>query len=159
MLLSNRRHPLLTDLGLLAMRLMLAAVFIFHGAQKLFGVFGGRGITGTAELFNDLNLPAPMISVVAAGAVELFGGLALLIGNGTRLAAALLAGLMAVAALHVHGHAFDMQNNGMEYPLTLAAVSFGLFLTGPGRCTIGRACRRTRAQSSRASIRVDRRPA
>lgn len=125
------------DLGLLSMRLMLGVVFVFHGAQKLFGVFGGHGIEGTAQFFESIGIPLPTVSVIAAGGAEFFGGLLLAAGVAPRLAALALAGTMFVAAFTAHS-GFAAQAGGMEYPLTLGVVSLGLFLTGPGRLTLRR---------------------
>ena len=127
-----QRNPLTTDLGLLAIRLMAGAAFAFHGAQKLFGLFGGYGLEGTAGFFETLGIPFPTLSVVLAGGAELLGGLALLSGFGQRLIAAPLAFTMLVAGLTAHS-GFDVTQGGMEYPLVLAAVALGLGLTGPGR--------------------------
>lgn len=127
--------PLRQDLGLLAMRLMLGVVFVFHGAQKLFGVFGGYGIEGTAQFFESIGIPLPTVSVFAAGGAEFFGGLLLAAGVVPRLSALALAGTMFVAAFTAHS-GFSAQAGGMEYPLTLGVVSLGLFLTGPGRLTV-----------------------
>ncbi len=142
-------------LGLLFIRVMLGVVFLFHGAQKLFGWFGGHGIEGTAGFFEQLGIPFPTLSVVAAGGAEFFGGLALLLGLGARGAAAILAFTMLVASFTAHS-GFGAAGGGMEYPLTLAIVSLGLALTGPGRLTIAaaRACCRTRAVGPAATSRT-----
>lgn len=119
------------DLGLFLIRLILGVVFLFHGAQKLFGLFGGGGIEGTAQFFESLQLPVPTASAVVSGLAELLGGLALVLGAGTRVAALVLTVNMAVAALTAHsGFAAP---EGMEYPLTLAVVALGLACTGSGR--------------------------
>lgn len=122
-----------TDLGLLALRLMIGAVFAFHGAGKLFGWFGGYGIEGTAGFFESLGIPFPVLSVVVAGATEFFGGLLLITGFGMRLVAAPLAFTMLVASFTAHGGAFSSQAGGMEYSLTLAVAAAALGLLGPGR--------------------------
>lgn len=128
-------HQPSADAGLLLTRLMLGVVFTFHGMQKLFGLFGGHGIEGTAGFFEQLGIPFPTASVVLAGGAELIGGLALLTGWFARPAALALAGTMLVAALSAHS-GFDAQTGGMEYPLTLAVLSVALALSGPGRFTL-----------------------
>ncbi len=120
------------DTGLLVIRLMLAVVFVFHGSQKLFGVFGGYGIEGTATFFEQIGMPFPTASVVLAGGTELIGGLLLGLGLLARPAAFALAMTMFVAAFSAHS-GFNSQSGGMEYPLTLAVVSFALAVSGPGR--------------------------
>lgn len=121
-----------TDASLLVTRLMLAAVFTFHGAQKLFGLFGGYGIEGTAGFFEQIGIPFPTVSVVLAGGTELVGGFALALGLLARPSALALAMTMFVAAFTAHS-GFNGQAGGMEYPLTLAVVSLALALSGPGR--------------------------
>jgi putative oxidoreductase len=127
------------DLGLLLIRLMLGVVGVFHGGQKLFGLFGGPGLKATAGAFEGLHLPQPTAGAVLAGAAEFFGGILLALGIFPRLAALPWAFAMFVAAFKVHYPNFSAQNNGMEYPLTLAIVLIGLFFTGPGRLTLAHA--------------------
>jgi putative oxidoreductase len=137
--LSNRNgHNQLSDIGLLLIRTVLAAVFIYHGGQKLFGLFGGYGIQGTAGWMASVGIPFPVVSTVLAGATEFFGGLVLLLGTGTRLAAIPMAFNMLVAIVTVHHGAFDARAGGMEFPLTLGVVLVALALIGPGRLTVGR---------------------
>jgi putative oxidoreductase len=124
-----------TDLGLFLIRSVLAAVFIFRGGQKLFGLFGGYGIIGTAGWMASIGIPFPTVSTVLVGATEFFGGTVLLLGTGTRLAAIPMTFAMLVAILTVHGGAFDAQKGGIEFPLTLAVTLAALALTGPGRLT------------------------
>lgn len=124
----NKTH----DLGLFLIRLALGAVFVFHGAQKLFGLFDGGGLSATASTFEGLGIPLPDVSAVVAGCVELFGGLALVVGTGTRIAGLLLAFQMGVAVWTAHRHAFAAAKGGMEFPLTLMLCAAGLALAGSG---------------------------
>lgn len=124
------------DLGLLLIRSMVGVVFVFHGAQKLFGVFGGPGLEGFTGFLTQLEVPMPAVSAVLAAVAEFGGGLALIAGLGTRLVAVPLVITMLVAALKVHGSAFAAQAGGMEYALTLAVVTAGLGLTGAGRWSL-----------------------
>src|SRR5262245_13403487 len=119
-----------TDIGLLLIRAVLAAVFIYHGGQKLFGLFGGYGITGTAGWMGSVGIPVPTLSAVLAGSAEFFGGLVLLAGTGARIAAVPMAFTMVVAILTAHRSAFDSRAGGMEYPLTLLVVLLGIALIG-----------------------------
>ncbi len=130
--LFSRTYP---GAGLAVVRLMVGVVFIFHGAQKLFGWFGGGGIAGTAGFFETLGLPMPTVSAYAAGGAEFFGGLALLAGVAWRPAAAALVVTMLVASFSAHS-GFSGQTGGMEYPLTLAMVTLGIGLAGPGAWTL-----------------------
>lgn len=145
-------HPLSTDLGLLLMRLMVGLVFVFHGAQKLFGIWGGYGIEGTAGFMESLGLPFPTLSAILAGSAELAGGLALLTGFGQRLLAIPLTFTMLVAAFSAHT-GFAAGSGGMEYPLTLALVVAGLGLTGPGRFAVGLAGARSERTGALAEAR------
>jgi putative oxidoreductase len=126
----------LGDAGLLLIRLMVGFVFIFHGSQKLFGVFGGSGLQGFSGFLESLKIPFPYLSAVLAGCAEFFGGLALFTGVGLRLLAAPLALTMLVASFTAHAGKFSLQEGGMEYALTLGVVVIGLALTGPGRWTL-----------------------
>ncbi len=123
----------LTDLGLLLMRGMLGSVFIFHGAQKLFGVWDGAGLGGFATWLESMNLPYPAYAAVLAGAAEFVGGIALVTGVWMRTAILPLVVTMAVAIGVVHEPTFSIQQEGFEYPLTLAVLLVGLACTGPGR--------------------------
>lgn len=122
--------------GLLAIRIMVGVVFVFHGSQKLFGAFGGPGLEGFAGFLTQLQVPFPMASAVLAAVAEFGGGLALIAGVGTRAVALPLVVTMLVAAFKVHGSAFSAQAGGMEYALTLAVISAGLGLTGAGAFSV-----------------------
>ena len=135
--MSSARYSAAANLGLLLMRLMLGAVFVFHGSQKLFGVFDGPGLQGFATQLEKLQVPMPMASALAVALAELAGGFTLATGVGTRLFAIPLLLTMFVAVYKVHSNAFDARENGMEYPLTLAVMVAGIALTGPGNWTLG----------------------
>jgi len=135
--MSTSSHVTRSDVALLAMRVMVGIVFVFHGAQKLFGLFGGYGITGTAGWMASIGIPLPEVSATLAGAAEFFGGLALLSGFGQRLLSIPLTFTMLVAAFTAHS-GFSATSGGMEYPLTLAVIVAGLGLLGPGRLAIRR---------------------
>jgi len=131
--------PLSYDLGLLLIRLMLGAVFLFHGAQKLFGMFGGTdgegaGLSGFALYMESLSLPMPMPMAAAtcAALAEFGGGLALVTGMFMRPVVITTVFTMLVAAFVAHDWSFD----DMQVPLTLAIVTAGLFFTGTGRIAL-----------------------
>ncbi len=125
------------NLALFVIRTMLAVVFIFHGAQKLFGAFDGPGIDGMAGFNESLGIPMPVISAYMAGATEFFGGFVLLIGTGARLAAIPMVFTMLVASFVAHS-GFDIQKGGMEYSLTLAVILAAIAIGGPGEWTIAK---------------------
>jgi len=125
-----------TDLGLLALRLMAATILIFHGSQKLFGLFGGHGIEGTAGYMESIGIPFPTLSTVLAGGAEFVGGIAFLTGVFARTLSAPVAFAMVVGAFTAHS-GFDVTQGGMEYPLLLATVAVAIGLAGPGRLSLG----------------------
>lgn len=125
-------RPLHLDAGLLVLRLMLAAVFLFHGSQKVFGAFGGPGIEGFTGYLAHLGVPFPALNAWLAALAELVGGFSLLTGLGLRLLLVPLTVTMLVASFVAHGGAFSAQAGGMEYSLTLAVANLALFLTGSG---------------------------
>lgn len=133
---SKKNTDALRDLGILAIRLILAVVFLYHGSQKLFGMFGGYGISGTAGFFEkNLGLPLPYVSAILAGLAEFVGGWSLLSGFLLRWAMIPLSFSMLVGAFSAHT-GFNSMTGGMEYPLTLAVTTAALVLIGPGRFAI-----------------------
>lgn len=120
--------------GPLALRLAAGMIFIAHGAQKLFGWFGGHGLEGTAGWMTSIGLEPGLPLAVLAGSAEFFGGLALLVGLLVRPAALALAFTMLVAIFAVHwSNGLFMANNGYEFALSLFAISVALLLSGGGR--------------------------
>jgi putative oxidoreductase len=133
--------PAGVSLGLLLLRLVLAAVFIAHGAQKLWI----NGIPATQEGFAGMGVPAPEVVAIVVAVLEVASGLLLAIGLGTRIVAVLLAIDMAVALALVHLAAgFFAADGGYEFVLTLAVASLALVFTGPGRLAIDALFRRSR---------------
>ena len=125
------------EIGLLLIRLVLGLVFAAHGAQKLFGWFGGFGIQGTGGWLASMGLPAPRLQATVSGLSELGGGLLLAFGLLTPLGAAAVAGVMLVAIATVHlSKGFFNGSGGYEFNLALAVTAFGLAFTGPGRYSL-----------------------
>ena len=121
----------------LALRLPVGVIFSAHGAQKLFGWFGGHGLEGTGQWMASIGLTPGVAMALLAGSAEFFGGLALLLGLLVRPAAVALAVAMAVAIFAVHiGNGLFMSNNGYEYALALLAAAVSLAITGGGRASI-----------------------
>lgn len=121
------------ELGLLVLRLVVGLGFAAHGAQKLFGVFGGHGIRGTAGFFEGMGLRPGKLHAWAAGSAEFGGGLLIAAGLLTPFAAAALIAVMAAAVVTVHlPNGFFVANTGYEYNLVLAAVVFALAGIGAG---------------------------
>ena len=127
------------SLAALILRVGLGLALIPHGAQKLFGWFGGYGLEGTGQWMASIGLQPGLLMAALAGAAEFFGGLALLLGVLTRPAAALTAFTMLVAIFSVHiGNGFFMANNGYEYGFVLLVASLSLLVSGGGRCSLAR---------------------
>ncbi len=146
--------------GPAVLRLAVGAVFIAHGAQKLFGVWGGGGPAGTAAFFTQIGLAPAYPLAFAAGVVELIGGLMLIIGAYTFVAALALLADMAVAVWKVHApHGFFInwslvpdRGHGYEFNLVLAAALVALMLTGAGAFSLDR--RRARSAEAEAAGRA-----
>ncbi|MFB6364176.1 DoxX family protein [Paenibacillus elgii] len=120
-------------LGLLLVRLVVGLLFIGHGAQKLFGWFGGYGPKGTGGWMESVGIKPGVVMAVLAGLMELLGGILFAAGLLTPLAAALIAATMLGAIVKVHGpNGLWSTANGYEYQLVLMAVAIGVALTGAG---------------------------
>jgi putative oxidoreductase len=117
----------------LPVRVATGAIFVAHGAQKLFGWFGGYGLEGTGGWMASIGLEPGVLMAAMAGSAEFFGGLALIVGLLVRPAAAVLALTMVVAIVMVHiENGLFMANNGYEFGLALLAVSVTLVIRGAG---------------------------
>jgi len=133
------------SLAPLALRFAGGAIFVAHGAQKLFGAFGGYGLEGTGQFFDSVGLNPGYLMALLAGVVEFFGGLALILGLFVRPAAAALAFAMLVAVVAVHlSKGFFLDKGGYEYALAMLAVSVSLALSGGGRASLDRMLRAKR---------------
>jgi putative oxidoreductase len=126
------------DLGLLALHGIAGLLLIGHGAQKLFGAFGGSGLAGTASFFGDkLGLRPGKLHAVAGGGAELLGGALLALGLFTPVGSALVIAVMTTAALTAHrGKGPWAQNGGWELALVNGAVAFALAGVGAGRASL-----------------------
>lgn len=123
--------------GPMVLRVPVGAIFMAHGAQKLFGWFSGYGLEGTGGFFASLGLEPGFLLALLAGSAEFFGGLALVLGFLVRPAAAALAFTMLVAifGVHIEGGLF-LSNNGYEYALALLAASVALLFSGGGKASV-----------------------
>jgi putative oxidoreductase len=123
--------------GPLALRIPVGLIFAAHGAQKLFGWFGGYGLEGTGQWMGSIGLAPGYLMALLAGSAEFFGGLALVLGLLVRPAAAALAFAMLVAVFTVHiDKGLFVANNGYEFGLALLAVAVSLVVTGAGRASL-----------------------
>lgn len=152
-------------MGPTVLRAAVGAVFVAHGAQKLFGVWGGGGPSGTAAFFAQLGLSPAYPLALFVGLVELLGGLLLIAGAFTLVSAALLAANMLVAVWKVHvANGFFLnwtnapgQGHGYEFNLVLLAALVALMLSGAGALSVDR--RRLRSAellaAGRARLKVE----
>ncbi|PKG39787.1 DoxX family protein [Psychromonas sp. Urea-02u-13] len=121
----------------LVLRVPVGLIFMAHGAQKLFAMFGGYGLEGTGQWMESIGLAPGYLMALMAGSAEFFGGLFIIVGLLTRPAAFVLAMTMVVAVLAVHiGNGLFMSNNGYEFGLSLIIISFALMLQGSGRLAL-----------------------
>ena len=140
--MSNLIKPLMmthAGYGLTVVRIVAGITFAAHGAQKLFGWFGGYGLTGVAQWMESIGLTPGYLMALLAGGDEFFGGLALIVGLLARPAAAVLAVTMLVAIVTVHlANGFFMSNNGYEFALALLAMSLAVMIEGAGKLSLDR---------------------
>ncbi|KEO76932.1 DoxX family protein [Paenibacillus polymyxa] len=123
--------------GLLLIRLVVGLLLVGHGAQKLFGWFGGYGPKGTGGWMESIGIKPGVFMAVSAGLMELLGGALFAVGLLTPLAALLITATMLGAIFKVHGqNGIWATANGYEYPLVLIAVVIGIALTGAGSYSI-----------------------
>lgn len=132
------------DAGLLLVRVVLGLLMAAHGAQKLFGWFGGYGLAGTGGFFESLGFRPGRFFAAAAGTTEFVGGLLLVLGLLGPLGPALIVSVMIVAMATVHWpNGLFSQNNGIELPLLYTVTAVGLALAGFGAYSLDSALQLT----------------
>jgi putative oxidoreductase len=125
------------NIGLLLIRLVIGLLFIGHGAQKLFGWFGGYGLKGTGGWMESIGMKPGFTMALMAGLTEFFGGILFTAGLLTPLAGLMIALTMVMAILKVHGpNGLWVTQNGYEYNLTLLVVAIAVAIAGPGQYSI-----------------------
>lgn len=118
-------------------RFVLGVIFFMHGGQKVMGWFGGKGLTDTVQMMSGMGLPVVLVYLVAFG--EFLGGIALMVGFLSRLAALGIAIIMAGAVVTVHWkNGFFLQNQGYEYNLALISMCLAVLMAGGGCLSIDR---------------------
>lgn len=129
----------MTDLALLVLRVVTGGLLAGHGAQKLFGAFGGRGIGGTAVRLESMGLRPGTLWATGAGLNELVGGLLTVLGLGGPIGSILTGTSMKMATFKEHsGKPIWASAGGAELPVVNAAVGTALILSGPGRYSLDR---------------------
>jgi len=129
-----RLFPYAGEKSMLLLRLGIGLIFMVHGAQKLFGLFGGGGISGTSGFFSQIGIPLPGIMAVVVAIVEFFGGLFLLLGFLTQISALLIAIVMVVAIFTVKLSQGFL--GGWEFDFMLLTAALTLAFHGPGDASL-----------------------
>ena len=119
-----------------ALRVATGLLLVPHGAQKLFGVFGGHGLEGTGQFFVNIGFLASEALTVAL--TEFVGGLLLAAGLFTRVAAGFVAGFLLVAMWFHSANGFFWTDGGFEYPLLWIVVAVSFVVRGSGRFSVDR---------------------
>jgi len=127
------------DLGLLLLRAGTGGVLVAHGAQKLFGWFGGHGLEGTGAFFESIGYKPGKRNALVAGLAEAGGGALLALGLATPAAGSAAAGAMAGASAVHAPNGFFSQGGGYEYPAFLGMTAAAIAVTGPGRYSVDHA--------------------
>jgi len=140
-LVSTRPAGLGLDLALVAVRIVMAWIFIYYGGQKLFGWFGGLGFDRTAQLLMEdtAHLHPGELFALLGGVIELGGGIALLLGLGARLVGFALVGDMLMAMITItwdNGLHNTTGRAGYEINLALAALALLVVFLGAGRYSV-----------------------
>ena len=133
-------HPAgsgMLDIALLTARVVLGLLMAAHGAQKLFGWFGGYGLNTTGEFFVQLGFRSGRLFAGAAGVGEVVSGLLVVLGALGPIGPAIMLSVMLVAAVTVHwSNGLFATTNGVELPLLYATGAVGLALAGPGHYSV-----------------------
>jgi putative oxidoreductase len=128
------------NLGLLILRVVVGLLFVGHGAQKLFGIWGGHGLQGTAGFFEGIGLKPGRVHAASAGLLELAGGALLALGLLTPIASVALIAVMTAAVIVVHfAKGVWITNGGYEHNLVLSSAAFALAAAGPGAWSLDHA--------------------
>jgi len=125
------------DLGILIIRVLFGVPMAAHGAQKLFGWFGGHGLKGTGGFFEGLGFHPGTAFAAAAGLSELGGGVLLTLGLFTPFGGAAVLSAMLVAIVSVHlKNGFFAMGNGFELPYLYAAAALAVAFSGAGALSL-----------------------
>lgn len=136
----SRLYSPLDPLALPLLRIVTGLLLVPHGAQKLFGWFGGPGLTGMAGWLDSIGYSPGFLFALIAGLIEFVGGLALAFGFLTRVAAASVVALMVVIVFGFHWSAgFFWTDGGWEYPALWAFAALVFAIKGGGALSVDRA--------------------
>ncbi len=125
------------NIALLTLRVVLGAIFIAHGAQKVFGVFGGGGIEPFSVLMENLGMTPPLVWAWTVALAELVSGVFLVLGILPRISAGVVGIIMVAAITWIHAPAgFFMKDGGFEYQMLILASCVCIMLMGAGKFSI-----------------------
>ena len=128
------------SIGLLLLRIVVGLTVAAHGAQKLFGAFGGPGLGAGSQFLESLHFRPGRPHIWVVGVAELGGGILVALGLLTPFGAAAIVGVMVAAIVVVHwSNGFFASNRGIEFPLLVAASALALAFTGPGTASLDHA--------------------
>lgn len=133
--LAGHAHPVGTDVGLLILRLAVAAVFIAHGRGDVFDA----GVSTNVQNYQDAGIPLAAIAAPFAAYTQLFGGILFVVGALTRVISVGFIVVMAGALMFVHlgeSLVLGQDGSGSGYAFMMCAASLALLLTGPGRFSV-----------------------
>lgn len=138
--MRGNEYTLLENLALmwapLVIRITLGSIFIAHGSQKLFGAFDGAGIKGTTDFVDSLGFKPAALWAWLLALTEFAGGLGLIFGLLTRVAALGIIVIMTVAIVKIHLKQGFFLPGGFEYGLALLAMALSLVLSGGGKLSL-----------------------
>ena len=128
---------MMIDFAILCLRVGLGVIFTAHGMQKLFGAFGGSGVSGFADSLKGMGFTPALFWAWVAALAEGLGGLFLLLGITPRISAGLIAIIMLVAIVKVHGpKGFFSMQGGCEYQFLILMTSVAIIIAGAGRFSV-----------------------
>lgn len=126
----------LGDVAVLVLRVIIFVVMFFHGTQKLFGWWGGRGLDGAESFFKSLGFRPPRLVALVASTTETTASVLLLLGLVTPLAVAMLVGIFTnIAAIHVR-NGLESKKHGFELELVMFGSVAAVGLLGPGHVSL-----------------------
>ncbi len=125
------------DAAFLVLRIAVGAIFVAHGAQKLFGIFGGGGMDAFSGFVGSLGFAPAFLWAWAAALSEFVCGICLILGVLPRISAAMLSIVMLAAIAKVHApNGFFAANGGFEFQMLILAACVSLILTGSGKLSV-----------------------
>ena len=127
----------LADVGILILRITLGVIFLAHGLQKLLGAFSGPGIKGTASMLSGIGFTPPEIWAWVLASAETVGGLFLILGILPKTCAFVIAIIVIIAIVRIHGpKGFFITKGGFEYQLLMLSACIYIMITGGGKYSL-----------------------